>query len=112
MLISLVDKNLQQLSKDYINMHLSIMHSDNNSLFNELINQNSDILSYKHLIDMHYRKCSKNTDPSLGKSFSMSRYDEVGIHKIDLPLFPVVMKLDIDSPFFKNTKNVFGSIEG
>ena len=112
MLISLVDKNLQQLSKDYINMHLRIMYSDKDSLFKELIKHNSDILSYRHLIDMHYRKCSKNTDPSLKKIFSMSRYDEVGIHKIELPLFPVVMRLDIDSPFFKNTKNVFASIEG
>jgi len=88
------------------------MYRDNDSLFNELINHNRNILSYKNLIDMHYRKCSKNTEPSLEKLFSMSRYDEVGIHKIDLPLFPVVMRLDIDSPFFKNTKNVFGSIEG
>jgi|GEM_PF-5349593 len=112
MLISLVDKNLQQLSRDYSSMHLSIMYRDNDSLFNELINHNRNILSYKNLIDMHYRKCSKNTEPSLEKLFSMSRYDEVGIHKIDLPLFPVVMRLDIDSPFFKNTKNVFGSIEG
>lgn len=92
-------------------MHLRIMQN-NSSLFNDIFNNNNNIFSYKNNIDMNYRKCSKNTDPTLKKLFSMYRYNEVGINEIDTPLFPVAMRLDIDSPFFKNTKNVFGSIEG